>query len=286
MLFIARDPHQGESHDREDLELPFAQARAIGKLAEANPKIVVSVLCGAPVSLEPWADRVPAILVAWYAGQSTGDALADVLTGKVVPGGKLSCTLGKRLEDYACHALGLWPARLRLEKTPEKPGIWPEERRVLHAYDADYGEGVFMGYRWFDHKGIEPRFPFGHGLSYTTFDLKNAGVSVGCDRSSKPCVEVAVRVTNTGKRRGSEVVQVYVGDREASVPRPPRELKGFRKVTLDPGESTTVTIPLDARAFAFWSGKRNTWKVEPGTFTISAGRSSRDIAYRETVELK
>jgi beta-glucosidase len=286
VLFIARDESHGEGRDRESLDLPYNQARAISELAEVNPNIVVSLLCGGPVSLEPWADRVPAILVGWYAGQSTGDALADVLTGKVNPGGKLPCTFGKRLKDYPCHALGVWPARLLLDKTPKKTGIWPNERFVLHAYDTDYKEGVFMGYRWFDEKRIQPRFPFGHGLSYTTFDIANAGVKVASKKVSQSLVTVAVKLTNTGNRRGSEVVQVYLGDLKASVPRPPRELKGYRKVTLDPGETSTVTIDLDSRAFAFWSQAGNEWSVEPGEFVIAVGSSSRDIAYQKMIELE
>jgi beta-glucosidase len=286
VLFVARDPRQGEGGNRADLELPAGQAKLIDQLAEANPNTAVVVLCGAPVSLEPWADRVPAILIAWYAGQATGHAVADVLTGKVCPGGKLSCTFARQLDDYACHALNVWPARLRLEKKPARPGLWPEDRRVLHAYDSDYKEGVFTGYRWFDQHQIEPRFPFGHGLSYTTFEIKEPQVTIVAERAAAPSVEVSVQVTNSGKRRGSEVVQLYVGDRQAAVPRPPRELKGFRKVTLDPGARARVKIALGRRAFAFWSEPERRWLAEPGQFVIAVGRSSRDILFEHTLELK
>lgn len=280
VLFFAQDAHHGEGADLKSLELPDGQARKIGQLAAVNPNTVVVLLSGGAVSLEPWADKVPAILAAWYAGQSTGDALADVLTGKTNPGGKLSCTFGKRLEDYACHALGLWPPRLILDKDPPRPGFTPEERKATYAYAADYKEGVFMGYRWFDEKKIEPRFPFGHGLSYTTFSYSGLKLEAAGD-----ALRVVCTVKNTGAREGAEIVQVYVAPPKSSVPRPPRELKGFAKVKLKAGESRQVRIALRPSALAYYDGKSGTWTAGPGEYRILVGASSRDIRLQGTTRL-
>lgn len=281
VLFFATSQRFGEGRDMESLEMPGGQAEAIAALAAANPKTAVVLLTGGPISLEPWADRVPAILAAWYAGQSTGDAVADVLTGKVNPGGKLTCTFGRRLQDYACHALGLWPPRLILDKAPSKPGFTPEERKPLYAYAADYKEGVFLGYRWFDEKNIEPRFPFGHGLSYTTFSYHDLNVKWAGD-----AMHVACTVKNTGARAGAEVVQVYAAPPKSSVARPPRELKGFAKVLLKPGESRKVEIPLRPSALAFYDAGSKKWKAEAGDYEILVGSSSRDIRLRASLKLR
>lgn len=280
VIFFARDPRHGEGNDLKDLDLPDNQAKSIAELAAINPNIVVVLLSGSAVSLEPWAETVPSILAAWYAGQSTGDAIADVLTGKVNPGGKLSCTFGKRLEDYACHAMGLWPPRLILDKPPAGPGFTPEERKPIYAYAADYKEGVFMGYRWFDEKNIEPRFPFGHGLSYTTFSYSGLRV-----RQSGDAVTVTCTVKNTGARRGTEVVQVYVAPPKSSAPRPPRELKGFQKVGLRPGESRVVRMALRPSALAYFDQNSGTWTADAGEYGILVGSSSRDIRLRGKVHL-
>ncbi len=280
VLFFAQDEHHGEGNDMKSMDLPEGQAQKIAELAAVNPNTVVVLLTGEAVSLEPWADKVPAILAAWYAGQSTGDAIADVLTGKVNPGAKLSCTFGKRLEDYACHALDLWPPRLILDKAPGNPGFTPAERKATYAYAADYKEGVFMGYRWFDDKKIEPRFPFGHGLSYTTFSysgfrLERSGDAIG----------VFCTVKNTGGREGAEVVQVYIAPPKSSVPRPPRELKGFAKVRLKAGESRQVRIALRPSALAYYDEKSGKWTADPGEYGILVGASSRDIRLQGKIHL-
>jgi beta-glucosidase len=281
VLFFALDPTHGESTDLTSFDLPFSQAEAISSLAAANSNLAVVVMSGEPISVEPWADQVPAIITAWYGGQSTGEAIADVLTGKVSPGGKLSCTFGKRIEDYACHSLDLWPPRLILEKPPRDAGYKPEERKALYAYAADYREGTMIGYRWFDHRQIEPRFAFGHGLSYTTFsfsDLKTARDNSG--------IRVTCKVTNNGKRAGSEVVQVYVSPGSSSVERPPRELKGFTKVTLKPGETRQVTVQLRPTALAYYDANSKKWRAEAGKYKIQAGASCRDIRLESLVTLE
>lgn len=280
VVFFAKDEGHGEGTDLKTMDLPEGQAELIAALTAANAKVVVVLLAGQPVSLEPWAERVPAILAAWYAGQSTGDAIADVLTGKVNPGGKLSFTFGKRLEDYACHSLGLWPPRPVLEPAPVDPGWTPQERKAIYGYAADYKEGVFMGYRWFDEKGIEPRFPFGHGLSYTTFTFQNLQVE-----HTGGSVRVFCTVRNTGDRAGAEVVQIYVAPPPSSVPRPPRELKGFRKVFLKPGESVRAEVQLRPSALAFYDAAAKSWIADPGTYQILVGSSSRKIHLTAKVEL-
>jgi beta-glucosidase len=272
VLFFAQDKSHGEGDDLNDLELPGQQAQTISELAAVNAKIAVILLTGGAISLEPWADKVPAILEAWYAGQSTGDAIADVLTGKVNPSGKLARTFGKHLNDYACHALGLWPPRLLLDKPPSPPSFRREDRRDICAYAADYTEGVFMGYRWFDEKKIAPRFPFGHGLSYTRFSYSDLEV-----KEIGPAIHVQCTVRNEGEREGAEVVQVYIAPPPSSVPRPLRELKGFAKVRLRSGESKRAAIVLRPSALAFYDESTKKWKAEPGKYDVLVGISSRDI---------
>ncbi len=193
------------------------------------------------------------MLQAWYAGQAAGGAVADVLFGVVNPSGRLAETFPVRLEDT--------PAYLD----------FPGDGDIVR-----YGEGVFVGYRWYDARDLPVAFPFGHGLSYTTFDYRNAHASQTSFAASDG-ITVAVDVLNTGSRSGSEVVQLYVHDVTATVRRPDRELKGFAKVSLEPGEARTVHIELDRRAFAYWDPKRGDWLVEPGDFDLMLGSSSRDI---------
>lgn len=276
VVFIAAGMLASEGRDLADMELPGGQAEAIATLAKASRNVVVVLIANGAVTLDPWLSRVPALIAAHYAGQAFGEALADVLTGKVNPSGKLSYTFAKRLADYPCHALGEWPARLIVEKDPVDPGRTPQERKALHAFSTDYQESVFVGYRWFDDKRIEPHFPFGHGLSYTTFEFSD----LEADARRVSCV-----VKNTGRRAGAEVVQVYVAPPKSSVPRPPKELKGFAKVPLQPGESKRVEIPLRPSAFAFFDAAAQKWKAEAGEYEILVGCSSRDIRLRSKWKL-
>ena len=280
MIFLAAGTLASEGRDLADMNLPGGQAEAIAALAKANTNLVVVLVNNGAVSLGPWGDQVPAILAIHYAGQATGDALADVLTGKVNPAGKLSYTFARRLDDYPCHALGEWPARLILEKDPVNPGMKPEERKATHAFDTDYKERVFAGYRWFDDKKIEPVFPFGYGLSYTTFELSNLKVT-----EASAGIRVVCTVRNTGSRAGAEVVQVYVAPCSSSVRRSPRELKGFAKVSLNAGGAKAVEIVLRPGALAFYDAVTKKWKAEAGEYEIQVGTSSRDIRleYRHTV---
>ncbi len=249
-----------EGRDRDDLALPGRQVELIRAVAAAQPRTVVAVLAGSPVDLS-WADDVPALLWCWYPGQEGGAALADVLTGALEPGGRLPCTMPRRLEDT--------PAFL---DTPPDPGV------------LRYQEGVFGGHRWYDARGVEPAFPFGHGLGYTTFAI---GAPVLAAEQVDPGGEVVLDlpVTNTGGRAGSEVVQVYVGDDEASLRRPPRELRAFGKVVLEPGATATVRCTLTMRELACWDPRRGGWLAEAGRFTVWAGRSSRQLGPPVSVEL-
>ena len=219
-------------------------------VAAANPRTIVVVNAASPVDM-PWCDDVAAILQAWFPGEEWGNALADVLSGDASPSGKLPTTFPARIEDAPAF------------KT--YPGA---DGQVF------YDEGVFVGYRWYDDRQIEPRFCFGHGLSYTTFDLGTP---------TWDGTRLRVEVTNTGVVRAAEVVQCYVGDVDASVSRPLQELKAFAKVWLDPGEFTDVELVLDDRAFAFWDVDAHAWTVEPGEFELRVGTSSRDICHRLTI---
>lgn len=244
-----------EAADRKDMKLPFGQDELIGRIVEANPRTIVVLLGGGPVELGPWLSRVPAVLQAWYPGMEGGNALAAVLFGDVNPSGKLPCTFPKQLADSPAHALGAYPG---------KDGT------------VRYEEGLLVGYRWFDTKKLEPLFPFGHGLSYTRFEYSGLKLVEGKDAKS-PALAVEFEVANAGAREGAEVAQVYVRDVESSLPRPFKELKGFRKVQLKPGEKQTVSIPLARNAFAFYDPGRRGWLAEKGDFRIMVGGSSRDI---------
>jgi beta-glucosidase len=242
---------ESEGHDRESMALPPPQDELVRAVAAANTNTVVVLNAASPVEM-PWADDVAAIMQVWFPGEEWGNALADVLSGDLSPSGKLPTTVPVRIED-----------------TPAFTN-YPGERGQVR-----YGEGVFVGYRWYDARRIEPRFCFGHGLSYTTFDL---------GAPSWDGQEVHVQITNTGTTRGAETVQCYVHDAEASVARPQQELKAFAKVWLDPGEARAVSLPLDERSFAFWDVDTHAWTAESGAFELRIGTSSRAIAHRLTIE--
>ena len=238
---------ESEGRDRTTIALPPGQDDLVRAVIAANPRTAVIVNAGSPVEL-PWADDAAAVMQVWFPGQEWGDALADVLSGDDTPSGKLPTTIPVRIDD-----------------TPAFTNYPGADGKVV------YGEGVFVGYRWYDTHGIDVRFPFGHGLSYTTFEL---------GEPSWDGEAVRLRVANTGAVRGAEVVQCYVHDVEASVPRPPQELKAFVKVWLDPGASAEVVLPLDERAFSFWDDTVHAWRAEPGAFELRIGVSSRDIRHR------
>ena len=240
------------------MKLPGRQDELIQAIVKVNPNTIVVLNCGSPVEM-PWIAQVPAAVLAYYPGQEGGNAVASILLGNVNPSGKLSVSYPKRYEDNPTYV------------------NYPGGRQVY------YGERIFVGYRYYDMKGIEPLFPFGHGLSYTTFEYSNLQVPQAARIGET--VEAAVQVRNTGQRAGREVVQLYVRDAQSSLERPPKELKGFVKVSLAPGESTVVRLTLDRRAFAFYDPDRKDWVVEPGAFEILAGASSRDIRAQTSITL-
>jgi beta-glucosidase len=205
--------------------------------------------------MDPWIDQVPALLQAWYPGMEGGNAIAAILFGDVNPSGKLPFTFPRRLADSPAHALKAYPG----------------ENGVVR-----YSEGLLVGYRWFDTEQIEPLFPFGFGLSYTKFAYSNMKIVPGSDRSG-PIVTVTCDVTNSGKRQGKEVVQLYIHQGHPSLIRPEKELKGFAKISLDPGETQSISIPLGRDAFSFYDPARKAWVAEKDDFTIMLASSSRDI---------
>lgn len=243
-----------EGGDRREMGLPYGQDSLIEALAEANPRTAVVFVSGNAVAM-PWIDRVPAVVQGWFGGSQAGLALADVLFGEVNPSGKLPFTFPRRLEDNSAHALG------------EHPGTRDSVR---------YREGIFVGYRWHERQRIAPLFAFGHGLSYTTFDYAN----VRADRktlSRSGRIRVSVDVTNTGDRAGKEVVQLYIGDRESALPRPVKELKGFSKVSLEPGETRTVSFEITPEALQYYDDAKGLWTAEEGIFDAWVGAASDDI---------
>ena len=249
--------YESEGFDRTTLDIPAKQVEVLEAVAAANPNVAVVLSNGSVVSL-PWRGRAKAILETWLLGQAGGAALADVIFGDETPSGKLAQTIIDDVNDD--------PSAMN----------WPGEEGHV-----DYGEGVFVGYRYYDTFRKQVTYPFGYGLSYATFDVHDAIVAKTGPRTA----EVTVTVTNTSDVAGAETVQVYVAPPKAKVARPVHELKGFAKVALEPGESKNVTIALDDRAFAYWSERFDDWHVEGGTYTVEVGVSSRDIVSRIDVEI-
>ena len=252
-----------EAADRS-FDLPEAQNRLIAALAAANKRVIVTNNSGAAVGMTEWIGQVPAVLQTWYLGQEGGIALGAVLFGDVNPSGRLPDTFDRAFADN--------PAYPNYPGAPEPGHPWPVER---------YKEGIFVGYRGYDHDGKSPLFPFGYGLSYTTFAYSDLRVAnVGEDAAT-----VTLKVKNTGARAGAEVVQVYVGQPKCPVERPVRELKAFTKVMLQPGETREVTVQLPREAFAFWHPEKSAWTVDPAAFVVEAGSSSRELPLRAELKL-
>ena len=253
-----------EGNDRADMELVGQQNELVSRVAAANPNTVVLLQTGSPVTL-PWLGEVAAALQLWYPGQECGNAAADVLLGNVNPSGKLPQTFPAQLSD----------SPVMDGNTSTYPG---EEGQVF------YREGIFIGYRYFEHQGIKPLFPFGFGLSYTTFDYGDVSLSAETVAAGGT-VKVSLPITNSGDRAGQEVVQLYVWDTEASLERPEKELKGFAKVALEPGETKTAEFSLNMRSLAYFDEAQNAWVAEAGAFEVLIGASSDDIRTSATLTL-
>jgi beta-glucosidase len=259
ILGVGFDPNtEGEGFDRT-FALPGAQDLLIQKVSAVNKNTIVVVNAGGNVEMGPWLDQISALLYAWYPGQEGGTALAQILFGEYSPSGKLPMSFERRLEDSATYN-----------------SYYP----LAGTKHVTYKEGIFVGYRHFDRSRVRPLFPFGFGLSYTTFRYSNLHVNL-----EHGLVRVSFAVKNTGERPGAEVAQVYVGDAHSHVPRPVKELKGFAKMDLKPGEETTATINLDFRSFAYYDVASKRWRAEPGSFTILVGSSSQKMELTGNVKL-
>lgn len=253
--------NESEGFDVKSMDLPAGQDALIEAVEKANPRTVVVLNTGDPVTMTQWIDRTPALLDMWYGGEEGGAAIASILFGDANPSGKLPVTLPKRFEDSPAAA------------------NYPGKDLTVH-----YAEGIYVGYRYYDTKNVEPAFPFGYGGSYTTFAYSDLKVTPRV--SDNHPVNVSLNVRNTGKRSGAEVVQLYVHDGHSKIDRPMHELKGFARVELKPGERKTVTMQLDRDAFSYWNPATKTWQADPGMFVIQIGASSRDIRLHAPVVLE
>lgn len=274
VIFIGglnKSAHQDcEDADRKELGLSYGQDEVITALAQANKNLVVVNISGNAIAM-PWVKEVPAVLQAWYLGTEAGTAIAAVLMGDVNPSGKLPFTFPASLEDVGAHKLGEYPGIVRTDGS--------------HVVDEKYNESIFVGYRWADKEKTKPLFPFGHGLSYTTFKYGKAVADrkvMGMDET----LTVTVPVTNTGNREGAEVVQLYISDLKSSLPRPVKELKRFSKVKLAPGETKEVTFTFGKDALSFFDDTRHEWVAEPGKFEAVVAASAMDIKSKVSFELK
>lgn len=264
VLFIGRNGEwDTEGSDLPGIELPGRQNELVAAVAAVNPNTIVVLQTGGPIEM-PWIDSVSGVLQAWYPGQEAGNAIADVLTGAAEPGGRLPQTFPVRWADNPAHS---------------------QDREVYPGLEGKirYEEGIFVGYRHYDRLGMTPLYPFGFGLGYTSFALENLRVDTNRFEADG-VVTATVTATNTGDRAGSTVIQLYVSDKEASSPRPAKELKAFAKVALEAGESRDVSLSLDSRSFAFFRTGAKHWLVEAGEFTLSVGQSSADLPLTATVK--
>ena len=269
-----------EGTDRADYALPYGQDQLIEALAQANPRLVVVNISGNAVAM-PWIDRVPAVLQDWYLGSEAGTSLAQVLVGDVNPSGHLPMTWYASLDQCSVHAPVLKQGRQRVADPRRYPGIERQDSTV-HLWDIYYDEGLDVGYRYIDKQKFAPLFPFGYGLSYTTFTMHDAKLA----DATPGAVKVNVSVTNTGSCAGAEVVQLYVQDVKSSVARPVKELKAFQKVFLQPGETKEVTLTLNDRAFQFYDVAAKDWRSELGRFNFLIGNSSKNILQSLAYDLK
>jgi beta-glucosidase len=255
--------YETESSDRRNLNLPFGQEELISKVRAVNPNTIVVLIAGAPFDIVDLSQKSPTLVWSWFNGSEGGNALADVLLGKINPSGKLPWTMPKKIEDSPAHA------------TKSFPG----------GETVNYAEGILVGYRWFDTKKVAPLYPFGYGLSYTTFAFDNAKTDKKVYASNET-IAVSVTVKNTGKVDGKEVVQLYSSKSDSKITRAEKELKGFQKVMVGTGKSEVVTIKVPVKELAYYNVDKKKWTVEPGNYTLKLGSSSRDIKKEVVVTIK
>jgi beta-glucosidase len=268
-----------ENTDRLILKLPSDQIELIHKTIQENPNTIVVLVNGSPIGMSDWLDNVPAIVEAWYGGMEAGNALASVLFGDVNPSGKLPVTFPKKISDCAVHkSYRTYPGIKKTEAIMKKDpnSLTEEDIATKEPGIVFYDEGIFVGYRQYDRDNIEPLFPFGYGLSYTSFEYTNLQLSTN-QLLKDDNLEVKVDIKNSGQREGAEVAQLYVQDIECSVERPVKELKGFKKILLNPGQKETLNFNLNKDDLSFYDEKGHNWKIEKGKFKIYVGSSSRDI---------
>ena len=265
VIFIGGLNHEqdSEGNDRRDMKLPYEQDLLIKELLKANPRTVIVLTGGSPVEMGEWIQSAEAVVWNWYAGTEGGRALAEVIFGEVNPSGKLPETFYKKHTDCSAHCLGEFPGKKNVR----------------------YSEGVFVGYRYNDSFHISPQFCFGHGLSYTTFEY---GKPVADAETMSVDGELTVKVTvkNTGNREGQEVVQLYIADKKSSLPRPLKELKGFKKIKLAPGETQEVSFVIDKESLSFFDDVKHSWIAEPGKFEAIIAASAVDVKGTVAFELK
>ena len=259
-----------EGHDRLNYDLPYAQNEVIEAIVAVNPRLVYVNISGNGAAL-PWLKKVPAVVQGWFVGSESGEAIASVLCGDVNPSGKLPFTWYASLEQCGAHALNTYP------------GTWREDHKII---DEEYKEGIYVGYRWIDKLKSEkrkvnsdPLFAFGYGLSYTSFKLGKLSADkqqlTGDDQ-----ITFTIPVTNTGSRAGAETVQLYISDKQASVDRPLKELKAFRKVFLQPGETQEISLTIGRDALSFYDESRGEWVAEPGAYEALVGTASDNLPAR------
>ncbi len=253
-----------EASDRKDLELPFGQVELIEEVLEVNPNTIVVMIGGAPFDIGSIKEKSSALVWSWFNGSEGGNALADVLLGNVNPSGKLPWTMPKSLEDSPAHATNSFPG----DKI------------------VSYDEGILVGYRWFDTKNVEPLYPFGYGLSYTTFEIKNAQSDKKDPYSEDETIYISVDVENTGDLDGKEVVQLYSTKTESGVERAVQELRGFKKIMVNSGQTTNITLALPVKELSYYNVKKKEWTVEPGKYNLKIGNSSRSINTEVTIEIE
>lgn len=282
VLFIGGDNREVETEgsDRTTIQLPFQQDELLKAIAEVNPNIVAVMVAGAPVDLRTVNPIAKGLVYSWFNGTEGGNALADVLTGKIAPSGKLPFTLPEKLEDSPAYALGVYP------QTEQGGGdvfvnlVNNRDRQAARRADAEYSEGIFVGYRWYTTKNVKPMYPFGYGLSYVNFQYANLNADVKDDT-----IEVTFELSNRGQQEADEVAQVYIARPDSKVERPKYELKGFKRVAIQAGQTTKVTISIPKENLRHWNEFQHAWNVEKGKAVIYVGSSSVDLPLQTTIEI-